>query len=131
MLGSFLDLGPSLRVDARLVDVETGKILHTVGATAKNDEFLDVERQIATDLGETLRHQPAVKPAGATDVSPTKHRPPQRPARLKTGTAVKYGRALALADKGDRKGARAALQDVLVEQPDFGLARADLERLLQ
>jgi TolB-like protein len=131
VLGSFFDLGPTLRVDARLVDVETGKILHTVGATAKDDEFLDVERQIASDLGETLRHQPAVRPAGASEVSPAKHRPPPRPARLKTGTAVKYGRALAMADKGDRKGARAALQQVLVEQPDFGLARADLERLLQ
>jgi TolB-like protein len=130
VLGSFFDLGPTLRVDARLVDVETGKILHTVGATAKNDDFLEVERQLATDLGETLRHQPAVAPrAGAP--SPPKHRPPARPARLKTGTAVKYSRALALVDKGDSKGARAALKDVLAEQPDFGLARTDLERLLQ
>lgn len=130
VLGSFFDLGPTLRVDARLVDVETGKILHTVGATAKNDDFLEVERQLATDLGETLKHQ---APSPPVPIAPTagKHRPPARPARLKTGTAIKYSRALALVDKGDRKAARAALQDVLVEQPDFGLARTDLDRLLQ
>jgi len=127
VLGSFFDLGPTLRVDARLVDVETGKILHTAGATAKNDDFLEVERQLATDLGEALRHQ---APAGST-ARPSGRRPPPRPARLKTGTAVKYSRALALVDKKDDKGARAALKDVLVEQPDFALARTDLDRLLQ
>lgn len=130
VLGSFFDLGPTLRVDARVVDVQTGKILHTVGVTAKNDDFLDVEHQLATDLTETLRHQPLL-PAAAAPTGPPKHRPPTRPARLKTGTALKYSRALALADKGDKKGARAGLQDVLAEQPDFGLARADLERMLQ
>jgi TolB-like protein len=129
VLGSFFDLGPTLRVDARLVDVETGKILHTVGATARNDDFLDVERQLATDLGEALRHQTASAPHPAA--SPTGHRPPPRPARLKTGTVLKYSRALALVDKKDDKAARAALKDVLVEQPDFALAKSDLDRLLQ
>jgi len=130
VLGSFFDLGPTLRVDARLVDVETGKILHTAGATAKSDDFLDVERQLATDLGEALRHQTAATPGAAT-ADPGKRRPPPRPARLKTGTALKYSRALALVDKKDNKAARAALKDVLVEQPDFALAKSDLDRLLQ
>jgi TolB-like protein len=126
VLGSFFDLGTTLRVDARLVEVETGRILHTVGANGKGDDFMDIERKIAVEMEQALRQQ-AVEGAPAAQKRPA----PPRPARLKTTTAIKYSRALALADKGDRPKATAGLREVLTEQPDFQLARADLDRLLQ
>ena len=135
VMGGFFELGSSLRVDARLVDVETGRILATAGATAKNDEFLDVERKIADDLEQALRRQaaaaPATAPSAPTTPRPPRHPRPKPPAHLKTGTAIKYSQALAAADKGDRVGARTRLQAVLTDQPDFVLARADLERMMQ
>jgi curli biogenesis system outer membrane secretion channel CsgG len=129
VLGGFFDMGTALRVDARVVDVETGKIVGAVGATGKNDDFLDVEQRLSVDLQKVLARQ--VETA-STATTPAPRRPrPARPARLKTGTAVKYSEALASADKGDKKTAQARLRVVLDEQPDFLLARADLERLMQ
>jgi TolB-like protein len=132
ILGGFFELGPSLRVDARLVDVETGRIIATSGATAKNDEFIEVERKIADDLEQALRRQAAAAPPTAPAAPhPARTARPKPPAHLKTGTAIKYSQALAAADKGDRAGARTRLQGVLADEPDFHLARADLERMMQ
>jgi len=132
VLGSFFELGPTLRVDARLVDVETGRIVHTIGVNGKADDFLEVERKISADLEQSLVNEAAKRPV-SSPVAPSvpRHPRPTPPAHLKSTTAVKYSQALASADKGDRRAARATLQNVLTEQPDFALARADLERLMQ
>jgi TolB-like protein len=127
VLGGYFDLQGVLRVDARIIDVETGRVLKSIGANGKPGDFLPVEQQTAGELGQWFAANvsaPATPPAGA----PPKTRP-SRPATLKTKTAVRYAEALAAVDRGDKQKAKENLTKVVAEAPDFGLARLDLDRL--
>jgi hypothetical protein len=73
----------------------------------------------------------AARPAAPTPAGDRRGGRPRPPGRLKTKTAVAYSQALAALDGGDRLGAAAKLKDVLAQQPDFQLARLDLEKLAQ
>jgi curli biogenesis system outer membrane secretion channel CsgG len=132
VLGSYFDLMGALRVDARLVSVETGEILGSAGSTGKPDDFLTVEQKIGQDLGRLLSQRVAQPSSGQTPTTaPKKPTRPKAPARLKTRTAVAYSQALALLDNGQRDKAKAKLEDVVKEQPDFAMASIDLNRLMQ
>jgi TolB-like protein len=128
VLGSYFDVMKAFRVDARLVDVETGQIVKSIGAAGKPDDFLGLEQQLAEGLKLALRGV-STQPARAE--APTHRSPATPPKQLKTGTAVMYGRALVAMDDGDRKTARALFKKVLSSQPDFELAQRDLNRLVQ
>lgn len=128
VLGGYFDVAGSLRVDARVVEVETGKVVKSVGATGKPDEFLAIEQKIAGELRGIL----AGKLPPRKDAPPPK-RParPKPPSRLPVGTASKYAAALDAKDRGDTAAAKAGLEAVLKEQPDFALAALDLGSLVK
>jgi TolB-like protein len=129
VLGGYFDLQGVLRVDARIVEVETGRVLKSIGANGKPGDFLPVEQQTAGELGQWFgANVPA--PAAPPATAPRKARP-SKPATLKTKTAVKYAEALAAMDKGDKQKAKENLTKVIAEAPDFGLASADLDRLMR
>jgi TolB-like protein len=134
VLGGYFDLAGALRVDARVVEVETGRVVKSFGANAKAGDFLPVEQAIATSLGAwfTSNLATAAAPSAtppAPSAPPTKR--PKPPAALKTRTAIKYAEALSLADSGHKDQAKAALSGVLKDQPDFALASLDLDRLMK
>jgi len=134
VFGSYFDAMNTFRADARLVDVETGEIVKSIGASGKADEFLALEQSLADGLRGAVTALPAMStaPAGGTPaVTPPRPPAPRPPRHLKTKTALTYGKALIAMDGGDRKVARALLQNVLAEQPDFELASRDLDRLIR
>jgi TolB-like protein len=115
VMGSYFDLLGALRADARLVNVESGQIVKAVGATGPPGDFLGMEQTLVKGLLEAVKALPRPGPApGPGGDGP---RAPKPPRRLMTKTAVAYGRAL--------------LTDVLADQPDFALARRDLDNLVQ
>lgn len=126
VLGGYFDLQGMLRVDARIVDVETGRVLKSFGTNGKPGDFLPVEQTMASDLGQWF----AANLKASAD-APARKPPPRPPATLKTRTAVKYAEALALRDSGNKDRAKQALTAVLQEQPDFTLASLDLDRLMK
>lgn len=136
VLGSYFDVAGSLRVDARLVDVETGAIVKSIGAQGKADEFLELEQKLAEGLRVACaalgRDKPVRDGAPLPVVAPRPARSaPRLPKHLKTETAVTYGRALLAYDAGDKPAARKLFRNVLDAQPDFELAQRDLDRLIQ
>jgi TolB-like protein len=125
VLGSFFDLGGALRVDARVVEVETGKIVRSVGVNGPAADFWALERDLAAKLADTMRTAlPAAFEHAA--LQPPKPRPP----KLAATTAVTYGRALAAANAGKKTEARGLLTKVVEEAPGFTLAKQDLNALL-
>lgn len=130
VLGGYFDLMGSLRVDARLVEVETGRVIASFGATGKHDDFITLEQRVAEDLerhlasGDIEGYVPGKR--GAVERPPVK-----RPKRLTTRTAARYGKALDARDRGDKEAEKKELEHVVAEAPDFTLATADLDRLLQ
>ena len=124
VLGSYLVLSGTLRVDARIVEVETGRIVRTAGASGTASDMMPLVQTIAEALRKGLSESlPPTVPRSTPRVS--------RPKKLALLTAARYGRALEAADIGDSVTAAAELRTVLDEQPDFALAKATLERLVK
>jgi TolB-like protein len=121
VLGSFFDLKNVLRIDARVVEVETGRIVKSVGANGAADDFWTLEKTLAQKLGEVLEGSlPAfTRPAAAA------------PGKVKSKTVATYGRALRALDAGRRTEAKQLLDQVVTEAPQFSLAKTDLNALLQ
>lgn len=126
VMGGYFEMRGSMRIDVRVVAVETGVIVKSLGATGKGDDFFAVQQELAqglTKVMETLTPIPA-------NPNPQKPRPTV-PKKVKTKTAARYGKALDLVDKGDKEGAKKELQAVVEEAPDFGLAADDLASLMR
>jgi TolB-like protein len=124
VLGNFFDLGPSMRIDARVVEVETGKIVRAVGVNGASADFLAIEQDLAGKLSEALAT------ALPDQIQVTRPARP-KPAKVKSTTVVTYGRALVAMDSGKKDEAKSLLTEVVKEAPEFRLAKADLNALLE
>lgn len=103
ILGSYLSLFEKLRIDARLVDVETGTILSTASGTGKPNEFDVLAHQIAQKL--------AAKGDGVLAPAPSSE------AALSMEAGVRLGKALDLLDNGETEKAKAQLEALAKEYP--------------
>lgn len=128
VLGGYFDLMGTLRVDARVVRVETGEVVRSVGVHGKPDDFLELEQRLSRELAAILDSQLTT---AAGDAKTPRRAAPKPPARLKAKTALRYAKALDKKDKGDKAGAKAEMKEVLKEQPDFALAQLDLNALMK
>jgi TolB-like protein len=138
IVGGYFDLHETLRIDARIVAVETGAVVAATGQTGPAQDFLALEQAIAGELRRALAGaSSAAPPAGAdSDVGAEPAEDPRlapriAPARLSAATVARYGKALDALDRGDETGARADLVAVVDENPDFALAVAELRRLAE
>ena len=132
VLGSYFDLMETFRIDARVVEVETGKVLKSIGVNGKADDFIVLEQGISEDLRKFLGEElwaKATKPTPRKDRK--KRKRPKAPKKLKKSTAVAYAKALDAKDKGEKEVAKKELEKVVEEQPDFELAVLDLALLAQ
>ena len=129
VLGGFFDLNKALRVDARLVEVETGRVLGSIGVTGSPGDFLAVERQTAQKVEQLLTTHALAQSPAAVQAPQVRRRAIQLPAKLSVETAVTYASALDQIDHGNKPTAVATLKRALKEQPDFALAALDLDRL--
>ena len=102
-------------------------MLQSVGANGKPADFLSVEQKLAQALGERIVVEKVAQKA-SNPLPPPRVKPP---AKLKTKTAIEYSVALSAMDKGDKPKARAHLQAVVKEQPDFKLAALNLDKMMQ
>ena len=126
IMGGYFDLFGSLRIDARVVEVQTGKIVRSIGGHASPAAFLNLEQKVAKQVDQVLstKLEPFARPAK------TKTRP-KPPKKLDVKTAVEYSSALDALDKNDKKTAAKKMKAVLKAQPDFKLAELDLAQLVE
>jgi TolB-like protein len=143
VMGGYFDMKKTLRVDARVIDVETGTVLFSVGASRKVEDFMALERQLGKELGgflgKKLIEHHAKKSSGSGSVKPKPRvkktgragaaSPNKKLGKLHARAAARYGRALDQIDRGDTKKARKELQRLVREEPDFGMAAIDLKAL--
>lgn len=137
VLGGYFDLMGALRADARVVEVETGRVVQSVGANGKPDDFMTVEQSLAGSLSDVFSKKLKITAAAPANPTPTTGTPalvrkrPKPPAKLPMKTALAYSAALAQIDAGQKDKAKDMLADVVKQQPDFQLAAADLDKLMQ
>jgi TolB-like protein len=92
--GSFLVLGNQVRIDARIVNVETSEVIMAESITGEKDAFLDLERELAHQIGASLR-------ASLTDKSVLGSQKGELEA------ALLFSKGIAALDKGRKDEARA------------------------
>lgn len=145
VMGGYFDIAGTLRMDARVVEVETGKVVASLGKHGKAADFIDLEQHLASELARVLRGPIATatpaqvggagsgnpdKPAGDPGARPKPRRKkPRRPSSLDARQAAAYGRALDAVDRGDQRAAETILQDLVTKKPDFQIAALDLASL--
>jgi TolB-like protein len=124
VLGSYFDLGQTMRLDARIVEVETGKIVRAVGATGNGADFWGIEQDLSKKINDAIAS--ALPEMPKVDL-PVRAKPP----KLKSATVATYGRALLALDSGKKHEAKTLLTNVVQEAPGFQLAKTELNSLLQ
>lgn len=130
VVGGYFAMGGTLRIDARVFEVETTNTLKGFGATGKSDDFFALEQKVAADADAVLLAAIA-KGAAAPPPKPT---PPTAIAKsgkgkvpLKAVSAL--SKALQSKDDNDAARAKAQLEEVVKANPEFLLARLELADL--
>lgn len=118
VFGSFFEFMGTFRIDARIIKVETGEILASVGASGKVDAFELLEKKIVSEL-HTKMKRPVTKTKSADKCT------------VSLRGATQYGTAVDKIDSGDTQGARALLKDIVEASPDFALAKDMLRKISQ
>jgi curli biogenesis system outer membrane secretion channel CsgG len=116
--GVFIDFYGDFRLDARLINVETGEILKVESDRMQRDHLFDLIRTVAAKLMKDA-NLPAL-PKQASD---------QRMSRqVPTEALTYYSRALLYHDRGDKNKAVEMYEKALQVFPDFAEASDGLKR---
>ncbi|MCA9517540.1 MAG: hypothetical protein KC635_21515 [Myxococcales bacterium] len=118
--GAIAAVAPKIRLDVRLIDVQTAQVVVAEKIVGERDRFFELQEQLlgvfAKALGRSLPGKASV-------------------ARVeKVETALEFGRGLELADRGEVEKAEKALKEVVKEAPRFKLGQTrylDVMRALQ
>lgn len=125
VLGSVVKLGAMVRMNARIVAVETGEIVTAVSQNGADDDFFGIEGGLVEKLREKLVER--LPPAPKQAARPKRKR--KRPKKLSTQAARQYAEALDAKDRGKTDEAKAKMQKVVERAPDFELAYLDLQSM--
>src|SRR4051812_22930303 len=119
IFGGFMaDPKGNFRIDARAVNVETGAIEYTERVQDKSDNVLGLIGQLAEKLNSGLK-LPAMplRPGDAAPASGAQQAGAPSATKLPMRYAVMYGKALDMADKGDKAHAVELFGAVLKDFP--------------
>jgi len=119
VLGSYFELKTKLRIDARVVEVETGKVIQSVGSTGESDEFFALEKDLVDILIRTLD----------VKLSSGERCKLRSNATQSFDAWQKYSAGLDAKDRGDADEARRLFQAALDADPSYRAAKTATERL--
>jgi TolB-like protein len=131
IFGGFMaDPKGNFRIDARAVNVETGVIEFTDRVQDRSDNVLTLVGQLASRLNAGLKLPASPMRTGdASAPSGAQQAGAPSPARLPMRVAVLYGKALDMADRGDKTRAVELFSAVLKEFPDYTPARVGMAKV--
>lgn len=119
--GMFIDLYGDFRVDARIIDVETGEILKVVRSDPKLRDRKDMHR-IVQSVAERIMQDTKLPPLPAGT----------RSARtIPTDALAMYSRALLYQDRGDKAKAIEYYRKAIDVFPEYAAASEGLKRLVE
>lgn len=119
LTGSFFDILGSMRIDARIIDVETGKIIKSEGIDGATNTFFDLEKKLVVKIAGGLNVDLAAEKTNATSTETS----------LSYDTSLLYSDGLEQMDKGETSKAIDIFKKVLQKNPDFLPAKQALNKL--
>src|SRR6478672_1259370 len=117
--GGYTLAGDTIRIDARVFNVETGAVLTSQRVEGKKDEFFALEKEIADVLIATLEVKLASSEKSKLRANATQS----------FEAWSSYAAGLDAQDKGDAAAARAAYAKALAADPNYRAAKNATERL--
>jgi len=119
LTGAFAAIEPTMRIDARVVSVRDGTILHSTEVTGPVEEFFLLEKELAGSIVEGMQVE-------------TSARENARMGRVATESFdafLTWSRGLDALDRGELEKARASLQAALDHDDRFAMATDALDAL--
>jgi len=117
IVGAFAALQPKMRIDTRVVRVESGEIVKTAQVTGDEDKFFDLEQKLSANLIDGL--ELALSPEEQQSLAAK-----QQANRIDAlSTMVAFSQALSLYDKSDYAGAAEKVAPALRASPNSMLVR--------
>jgi tetratricopeptide (TPR) repeat protein len=117
--GAFISMSPKMRIDARIVLVETGEVLYSTKVEGDQTDFFELEAQLATQLLNGL----------GTTLSPIARAKVQRSPTKSLDAMLLYSEGLDAADQGKNNEAKTAFSKALKLDPAFAAAQTRLDNL--
>lgn len=121
LTGSYFEMAGNLRIDARIIDVETSAIVKSEGVTGKSETFFELEKALAKKILSGLSVE--LKEGEDQYLRTT----PANEYGLQTG--LRYSQALDMLDKGNVNEARSLLKLIVEEAPQFEAAQTALKQI--
>ena len=115
LFGTYTDIMSRLRVDVRVVDVETGRLRQAKEVTRPREEVFETVAELARLVFEDLELSPP-------DRLPQREPPPAT-------AVIFFSKGIGHEDRGETDQARAMYQRALTIFPDYQEARERLDRL--
>lgn len=101
--GAFMVLGDDVRLDARIINVETSECIMAASITGGKKDFMKLERQLAEKIAAALKVSLSQIPPAASGMD----------------AALLYSRGLEALDKGDRPGAEKLFAQTVAADPAY------------
>ena len=120
--GAFIAVDPKIRIDTRVIRVETGVIVKTATVTGASDHFLDLEKKLARSLVKDL--DIALSPEGDSKLD----------QRQETGVTDiadmnRLSNAIDLSDRGDYASAAIKIAPLVQKYPNSVILKATSEQI--
>ncbi|HEY0930699.1 MAG TPA: CsgG/HfaB family protein [Gemmatimonas sp.] len=125
IVGSLAAVEPQVRIDTRIVRVETGAIVKTAKVAGKQEEFFDLQKRLTKQLVKDL--DIALTPEGEAKLDAR-----QQANRVDDMDAmVKVSNAMSMADAGDYGGATFKIAPVVAKYPNSAFVKMTSEEIKQ
>ena len=122
LTGGYFEMMGSLRLDARFIDVETGKILKADGVDGQTSNFFKIQKQLAWKIINTLDIKLSDAEKKAIEGN-------EKTKALSFDDAKLYSLALDSFDKGDMKKAKEILIKITKSYPEFEPAKILISKI--
>jgi len=117
IMGGFTDYYGKMRIDARIVDVETSEILKVVSSQKEREKLFDMINDVALAIMANTK----LPPLPAEQAAVQRHIP--------TEALTYYSRALLYQDRGDKEKATEFYNRALAVFPDYTEAKEGLQKV--
>jgi TolB-like protein/tetratricopeptide (TPR) repeat protein len=111
--GAFNSVGNQLRIDVRLIEIKTSKVVTTDKVIGKKDEFFDLEQKL------TASFSCALQPKTCREEEQN-----QSEAEAPLPSIMRFSKALDLADGGNLEDASKEMKQVMTDAPTFSVAKS-------
>jgi TolB-like protein len=123
--GAFVSIEPTIRIDVRLIRVDSAAVVKAASVTGHKDDFFKLQEQLAARLTEGISEI-----VGAADAQ--KIGDSARANRVgKLNSVLDYGKGLDARDRGDLDAASKHLQKVVTSEPKFALGKSRYSEIMK